>query len=343
MQASINKNGIPVLSPKKRATVPLVEEKVTKAHDYILYTDGSFVREDAACGWALVHDDKIVASGMIPLKRAYSPLAAETLSLSKGLEQALAFIKDTGKRAKLPHPKQSQLLIRLDNRILTRQLEKNRNFPGHHNLFVPFRGILRLLYSFMSYDVEWVKGHAEDPLNNLCDRLAKSGRFGHYCLKQGKELTDAFMEIGQIEVTGETLTMTDFHNCEEVTLKDVEPGEWKAYAALSTLYDCTKELLVKRVDVETAQYEWKRAKKPIWTRSGVIGVYGDEASLAHESLDGWTERVISSYVPIDAVPINELQNGAAAWTGFGPGIYDYYVMRNEGGKAIALRICFVDR
>ena len=169
-------------APKAAAIQPVAEAKADfdDAADYIIYTDGSCLRNpDGPGGWAAVIADQVEGK-LTELHGGEASTTNNRMELTAAL-QALSFARQG---AVIDLYTDSQYIVNAvtegwaarwrDNGWMRNKKEKALNPDLWEELLT--------LLDVHQVTFHWVKGHAENPYNNRCDELAvaESRRFKEY-------------------------------------------------------------------------------------------------------------------------------------------------------------------
>lgn len=133
-----------------------------------VFSDGSgnTMASDGGFGWRIVVDGVFLEEGSGYLPKATNNTAELTAAI-EGLNRADAIILQNGwQMAKVVLISDSQLVLNYAN-------GKWRCKAEH---LKPLRATLQQVYNKLDADTRWVKGHAGDPNNEACDKLAGGAR-----------------------------------------------------------------------------------------------------------------------------------------------------------------------
>lgn len=133
-----------------------------------VYSDGSgnTMASDGGFGWRIVIDGKFLEEGSGYLPRATNNIAEITAAI-KGLERAADIIVQNGWTL-------AKVVLISDSQLVLRYADGKWRCKAEH--LKPLRATLQQVYNKLDADTRWVKGHAGDPNNEACDKLAGNAR-----------------------------------------------------------------------------------------------------------------------------------------------------------------------
>lgn len=130
-----------------------------------IYTDGSSTPKGGPTGWAwvMVRDGKIIHADHGGTRTGTNNTAEVTAAI-QGLKAVAKIFQTLTGREEVTLISDSRYVLRM----ATGQYSPSTNFELIDNL--------KALYKNYCTGTRWVRGHAGDPMNERCDRLAKKAR-----------------------------------------------------------------------------------------------------------------------------------------------------------------------
>lgn len=136
-----------------------------------VYADGSgnTFDSDGGFGWCVVVDGELANKGSGYIASATNNVAEITA--------AIEGLKEVGKMlSAIKSIQMTKVVLISDSQLTLNWANGKYRCKAEH--LKPLVKELRQLYSTLANDVRWVKGHAGDEFNEICDQLAGAARKG---------------------------------------------------------------------------------------------------------------------------------------------------------------------